>query len=104
MGWIARGGVRNVPDPIQPDSDKKRKRGKWNNEIQLMKIINERLSYYQRKLEIIETAMNTEMQKERRARNYGLLNFLAKERDVFRYVSSEVRLIVESMDQPSGNN
>lgn len=69
-----------------------------------MKIINERLSYYQRKLEIIETAMNTEMQKEHRARNYRLLNFLAKERDVFRYVSSEVRLIVEGMGQPLGDN
>lgn len=73
-------------------------------EFQIMKIIEERLSYYQRKLEIIENAMNTEMQKEHRARNYGLLNFLAKERDVFRYVSSEVRFMVDSADQPSGKN
>lgn len=69
-----------------------------------MKIINERLSYYQCKLEVIEAAMNTEMQKEHRARNYRLLSFLAKERDVFRYVSSEVRLIADGMDQPFGGN
>lgn len=69
-----------------------------------MKIIDERLSYYERKLEIIDAAMNAEMQKEHRARNYGLLSFLAKERDVFRYVSSEVRLITEAMGQTSGNN
>ncbi len=66
--------------------------------LQTMNIINERLSYYQNKLGIIEIAMNTEMQKEHRARNYDLLNFLAKERALFRYVSSEVRLIVESME------
>ena len=58
-----------------------------------MDIIKDRLDYYKRKLDIIESTMQEEMAKRYQVRNYILLNFLAKERDTYRYVRKEVSLI-----------